>query len=94
MLAAVVLRHRDSDGDTGCMMLGPVDRQDADDPQHWSLDIPVDRIDLYLQLKDAPRALTAAEATMMVELVDAWRALEHRKHIALEHARQKNPSSS
>jgi len=24
---------------------------------------------------------------MMVELVNAWRALEHRKHIALEAAR-------
>jgi hypothetical protein len=50
----------------------------------------MDRIDLYRELADRPRALTADEATMMVELVDAWRALEHRKHIALEHAREEH----
>jgi hypothetical protein len=31
--------------------------------------------------------LTAPEAQMMVELVDAWRAAEHEKHIALIAAR-------
>ncbi len=59
-------------------------------PQNWRLDIPMDRIDLYRELADRPRALTADEARMMVELVDAWRALEHRKHIALKHARQEH----
>lgn len=54
-----------------------------DDPQDWRLDIPQDRIDLYLELSEQPRALTAEEASMMVDLVDAWRAHEHRKHIAL-----------
>jgi hypothetical protein len=62
----------------------------SDDPQDWRLDIPMDRIDLYRELADRPRALTADEARMMVELVDAWRALEHRKHIALEHAREEH----
>jgi len=33
-----------------------------------------------LDLADNPRALTAEEASA---LVDAWRAVEHRKHIAL-----------
>jgi hypothetical protein len=37
-----------------------------------------------------PRALTADEAKLMVELVDAWRALEHRKHIALKQAREEH----
>lgn len=58
-----------------------------DDPRTWQLSIPQDRVDLYLELADHPRALTADEATMMVEMVDAWRAHEHRKHIALMQAR-------
>jgi hypothetical protein len=59
---------------------------DDDDPQDWRLDVPQDRIDLYLELKERPRSLAAAEARMLVELVDAWRAHEHRKHIALKEA--------
>jgi hypothetical protein len=58
----------------------------AEPPQNWRLDVPPDRIELYRELADRPRALTADEAAMLVELVDAWRALEHRKHIALERA--------
>ena len=54
-----------------------------DDPRDWRLDTSQDRIDLYLELSEQPRALTAEEAGMLVDLVDAWRALEHRKHIAL-----------
>jgi hypothetical protein len=65
-------------------------RADDDDPQNWRLDVPQDRIDLYLELANDPRPLTADEARMMVELVDAWRALEQRKHIALKHARRPN----
>jgi hypothetical protein len=56
---------------------------EGDNPQNWRFDLPQDRIDLYLELSDEPRALTAEEAQMMVELVDAWRGHEHRKHIAL-----------
>lgn len=56
----------------------------AEDPRNWRLDIEQDRIDLYLELRERPRPLAEDEARMMVELVDAWRALEHRKHIALE----------
>ena len=54
-----------------------------DDPRSWKLDIPSDRIDLYSELSDELRPLTAQEAGMMVELVNAWRSHEHRKHIAL-----------
>ena len=55
-----------------------------EDPSNWQLEIEQDRIDLYLELHERPRPLTEDEARMMVELVDAWRALEHRKHIALQ----------
>lgn len=58
---------------------------DADEsgPRNWRLDVPSDRIELYLELWDEPRAVTAEEAAKLVELIDAWRAHEHRKHIAL-----------
>ena len=55
-----------------------------DEPSDSRLDVAQDRIDLYLELSDRPRPLTADEAEMMVELVDDWRALEHKKHVALE----------
>jgi hypothetical protein len=55
-----------------------------DDPQTWHLDVRSDCIDLYHELRETPRRLDVSEAEMMVELVDAWRALEHRKHAALE----------
>ncbi len=54
------------------------------DPQSWHVEVPRDHIDLYEELRETPRGLDPKEAEMMVELVDAWRALEHRKHIALE----------
>jgi hypothetical protein len=57
--------------------------ENEDDPRKWRIDVLQDRVDLYLSLKDEPRALTAEEAVMMVELVDAWRSHEHRKHVAL-----------
>lgn len=56
---------------------------DESDPRTWRLDILPDRIDLYLNLKDEPRPLTSHEASMLVELIDAWRSHEHRKHLAL-----------
>jgi hypothetical protein len=55
----------------------------GDDPRNWRLDISQAHIELYLELLSEPRSLTADEARMMVELVDAWRAHEQRKHIAL-----------
>jgi hypothetical protein len=58
-----------------------------EDPGDWRLEVPQDRVDLYLELVAHPRPLTEKEAQMMVELVDAWRALEQRKHIALDAAR-------
>jgi hypothetical protein len=57
---------------------------DADDPRNWRLEVDQDRIDLYLDLLEHPRELSEVEPRMMVKLVDAWRALEHRKHIALK----------
>jgi hypothetical protein len=62
-----------------------------DDPQHWRLDVSQGCLDLYRELSESPRSLNPSEARMMVELVDAWRALEHRKHMALS---QDRPSSS
>jgi len=63
---------------------------DPDDPRNWRLEVPQDRIDLYRELSEQPRSLSADEAAMMVELVDAWRTHEHRKHIALMHALDEN----
>ena len=59
---------------------------DPDDPRKWRLDVPQDRIDLYHELSEQPRSLSADEAAKKVELVNAWRKQEHRKHIALMHA--------
>jgi len=53
---------------------------------NWRLEVPQDRIDLYLELSNEPRSLTSDEAAMLIELVDAWRSLEHAKHIALINA--------
>ena len=68
----------------------------SDNPQNWRLDVPQNRIDLYLELSDSPRPLSTEEAQMMVELVDAWRAGEHEKHIALMNAlsSREGPSGS
>jgi hypothetical protein len=63
--------------------------RDDSDPANWRIDASQDCIDLYLELANEARALTAQEASMMVELVDAWRAHEHRKHIALMEALSK-----
>jgi hypothetical protein len=60
-----------------------------DDPQSWRLNVAEGHVDLYV---NEPRALTKREAKMMVELVEAWRDLEHRKHIALEAARSEGLS--
>jgi hypothetical protein len=63
-----------------------------DDPQSWRLDVAQGHVNLYVELVNKPRALTKREAEMMVELVEAWRDLEHRKHIALESARSEGLS--
>jgi len=63
-----------------------------DDPQRWRLDVSEAHVNLYVELISEPRALTKREAETMVELVGAWRALEHRKHIALQSARSEGPS--
>ena len=60
--------------------------ESANDPQNWRTKVSQQHIELYLELVDQARPLIAAEARMMVELVETWRELEHRKHIALKHA--------
>ena len=64
--------------------------ESADDPQNWRIRASQQHIELYLELVDQVRPLSTAEARMMVELVDAWRELEHRKHIALKHAMERS----
>src|SRR5665213_2685217 len=68
------------DSDARCPQSGV----EHDDPQNWRLEVPQPCIDLYLDVSNTPRALSADEPQMLVQLVDAWRGLEHRKHIALE----------
>jgi hypothetical protein len=63
--------------------------ESANDPQNWRINVSQQHIELYLDLVDKAPPLIAAEARMMVELVDAWRELEHRKHIALKHAMER-----
>lgn len=58
------------------------------EPEDWRLDISQACIRLYQELSHQPRPLSRTEAAMMVDLVDAWRALEHRKHLALRQARR------
>ncbi len=62
--------------------------QENEDPRTWALDADPACIDLNLGLSDEARALTAAEARMMVALVDSGRMHEQRKHIALMDALQ------
>jgi hypothetical protein len=59
----------------------------SNDPQNWRLDVRQESIDLYVELISEPRGLSAAEVRLVVELVDAWRDLERRKHMALQAAR-------
>jgi hypothetical protein len=66
---------------------------DQKDPQNWRLDVPDGHVELYLELSKQPRDLTEREAEILVELVDAWRELEHRKQMALESARGEDPST-
>jgi hypothetical protein len=67
------------------------DRSRSGEPQNWRIGVSQRHIDLYLELVDEPRALSVDEARMMVELVDAWRGLEHSKHIALKSAEGATP---
>src|SRR5258708_9382592 len=60
----------------------------ADDPANWKLAIGSEQIDLYSEVSRTPRPLSADEARMLVELVDAWRGLEHRNYIALDNAKK------
>jgi hypothetical protein len=64
---------------------------DTDPPANWRLRVSDKNIELYMELMDQPRAISAAETRMLVELVDAWRDLEHRKRLALERDLMQEP---
>jgi hypothetical protein len=67
---------------------------------------PHEAIDLYLELSSrledgtldtSAAVLSGHQAALLVRLIEAWRSLEHRKHLALKHAlaraeRRKTPS--
>jgi len=53
------------------------------DPRNWRPEITDEPIALYEQLVDHPCAQSEAEWRQLVDLIDAWRAHEYRKHIAL-----------
>jgi hypothetical protein len=80
-----LLRYRNARSGTAAPYSSRVEQ---DEPQNWRLDVPQACIDLYVDLSARPRALSADEAQMLVQLVDAWRGLGHRKHIVLEAARR------
>jgi hypothetical protein len=61
--------------------------ESANDPQNWRIKVSQQHIELNLELVDQAPSPIAAEAR--VELVDAWREFEHRKHIALKHAMER-----
>ena len=63
--------------------MDPVATSPGSDPRNWRLSVSKAHLALYSELSKEPRDLTPSEARMMVELVAAWRAHEHRKHIAL-----------
>ncbi len=52
-----------------------------DHPRSWPLEITDEPVALCEQLVDQPRALSEAECRQLIDLIDAWRAHEHRKHI-------------
>jgi hypothetical protein len=75
-------RRRSSKRSANEILINPPEA--GDDPPNWRIRASERHIKLYLELLKRPRPLSAAEARMMVELVDGWRELEHRKHIALK----------
>jgi hypothetical protein len=72
----------DTSGVTGQPVVVVAQERDTD-PRNWKLDVDEPSINLYVSLLDAPRPLTADEAAMMVDLVNAWRSHEHDKHVGL-----------
>ena len=73
-------------------ILARVDR--IEDCANWSIQAPREQIDLYRELVEQPRVLTAPESAALVELIDSWRAHEHRKHVALKQALQQRGTQS
>ena len=76
------LRHLEVGG-VNSLPPSALDQAEADSPSNWRLRIGDKHIELYTELMHKPRAISASETRMLVELVDAWRELEHRRHLAL-----------
>ena len=70
--------------DLASWILAKVEPPEA--PAGWKIGASEEQVDLYRELAEQPRSLSAAEAQSMVLLVDAWRAHEHRKHLTLKRA--------
>jgi hypothetical protein len=77
-LAAVTI-HTKTDDDKTIQVERPADPRD---PHSWPIDVSRKHIELYLELLNDRRELTVDEARTMVELVNAWRDLEHRRHLS------------
>jgi hypothetical protein len=76
------LQHLEGDGPRSASARSP--SHDGPNPANWRLNVSDRHIELYAELSRKPRAITGDEARMLVELVDAWRDLEHGKHLALK----------
>jgi hypothetical protein len=62
------------------------------DPMRWRLDVAQSSIDLYLALLEGePRELSREECTQLLDLIEAWRLHEGRKHRALMAALEELP---
>jgi hypothetical protein len=71
------------DVDRCCKDRGVTYPRSDSNPVNWRIDVPQDRIDLYLELSNEPRGLTSDEVAKLLELVDAWQSLEYARHVAL-----------
>ena len=76
------LRHLESDGPERRSSRRPAAYRGS--PANWRLDISDKHIELYMELLRKPRPISADETRKLIELIDAWRDLEHRKHLALK----------
>ncbi len=81
--AALARRLQHLEGTDRAVRPSPAQPADSPDPRNWRLNISDKHLELYAGLSRKPRELTAREAKLLLELVDAWRDLEHRKHMAL-----------
>lgn len=81
--AALAKRLQHLEGTDRAVRHSTTRHADSPDPRNWRLNISDRHLELYAELSRKPRELTAREAKLLLELVDAWRDLEHRKHMTL-----------